>query len=375
MNLLKYLWYKAAIEHRFPFIILQFVFIPLSLVYWLGISIRGLLYRLGIKKSVKLSARVISVGNITVGGTGKTPLVMYLAKLLAGQGKKVGILARGYGRISHRSVHPVRSAVKTPLLTGQGGAENSIIDDEALDNIPGVVRVAQPDRVKAAQKLIEQGIDTIILDDGFQHWRIHRDVDIVVIDSASPFGNGWLLPAGILREPRRALKRADIFVLTHCPSELAFVRAGNPASAGPGRLEEYLKQYNKPIVKTVHQPVGLFTLADNEIIPPEEWKSLKVYGLCGIGTPGHFRQTLKGLFNLSGFDSFPDHYLYTLSDMEQISKRARAVGADIVITTEKDTLRLGHILHKDSIQPPIYFLRIELKMISGGEMLDKLIKT
>ena len=233
---MKSLWYKAVVEERGGlYVLARMFFVFLSLFYRLAIALRRLVYRLGIVKPVQLPCKVISVGNIAVGGTGKTPLVIYLAKLLSESGKRVGILARGYGKLA-------------------GGKD----DEDLFGDIPNVIRIAQPDRLKAAQELIKQGVDVIILDDGFQHWRIKRDLDIVVIDSVNPFGkpagspanrgNKRLFPAGQLREPLSQLKRADMFVLTHCdfavPDKLSwleqFLKSFTPAvceiTAGYGRL-------------------------------------------------------------------------------------------------------------------------------------------
>lgn len=367
MNLIQYLWYQAVVEQKFPYILLQFIFIPLSLVYRLGLSIRHLSYRLGIAKSVKLPCRVISVGNITVGGTGKTPLVIYLAKMLAQSGKKVGILARGYGRIHRRGAENAENK--------QG---NLIADDEALvSDIPNVVRIAQPDRVKAAQILIGQGVHTIILDDGFQHWRIKRSLDIVVIDSTNPFGNGLLLPAGILREPLSALKRADMFVLTH--TDFATAEALS-------RLEDYLKKYQKPIIKTVHQPIELVSLDGSTTQLTDSARRDKlsdqcVYGFCGIGTPAHFRRTLQELFALAGFESFPDHYNYSADDIKTLARRAVEAGANLLVTTQKDAIRLTHrvtlrvrgIPDIKSIIPEIKALKIELKLVAGEDVVRGLV--
>ncbi|MFA5794031.1 MAG: tetraacyldisaccharide 4'-kinase [Candidatus Brocadiia bacterium] len=357
---MKYLWYNAVVEERGGlYALARWFFVLLSLVYGLAIALRRLVYWLGIAKPAKLPCRVISVGNISVGGTGKTPLVAYLAKLLSQSGKRVGILARGYGKIEAKDT-------------------NVITDDEALvPDIPNVVRVAQPDRLSAGRKLCaEQNINSIILDDGFQHWRIKRNVDIVVIDSVNPFGHKRLLPAGILREPLGQLKRADMFVLTHCNFVVPEML---------NRLEQFLSRYNKPIVKTVHQPVELVAISgqagqmDNLVKGGSArmfelsngLAGQRVWGFCGIGSPGRFRATLNELSELAGFDYFPDHHIYSQTDIDNIIDRARKADARMLVTTQKDALRLKAITGIDRVGLPIYYLRIELKIIDGEDALSK----
>ncbi|MFH1227321.1 MAG: tetraacyldisaccharide 4'-kinase [Planctomycetota bacterium] len=348
---MKSLWYKVVVEERGGlYVLARMFFIFLSLFYRLAIAFRRFIYWLGIVKPVKLPCKVISVGNIAVGGTGKTPLVIYLAKMFLQSGKKVGILARGYGKISHRATENTEKSL--------------ITDDEALvPEIPNVVRIAQPDRLSAGRKLCaEQNINSIILDDGFQHWQIKRDMDIVVIDSTNPFGKGWLLPAGILREPLGQLKRADMFVLTHC---------NFAAQDKLSWLEQFLKSYDKPVVKTVHQPIELVPLSGGEIIRINNQNLDKVYGFCGIGSPERFRDTLKEISEMLGFDLFPDHHIYSNTEIDKLAQKAKTTGARMLVTTEKDALRLKAMPGIDRLALPIYFLRIELKIIDGEDALNK----
>ena len=231
MKFIRQVWFMAV--HQNPKGLfwweVRFVLRALSFFYYIGIKLRGLLYWMGIFRSRKLPAKVISVGNLTVGGTGKTPFVLYLAEKLS-KGSKVGVLSRGYG-----------------------AGSKAMEDDENMALPENVVRATNPDRFSAGQKLIkEQGVQTIILDDGFQHLSLKRDVDIVLIDATNPFGKGRLMPAGILREPLASLNRADIFVLTHVdlvtPEQL-------------NALEQKLKRYNKKIVKAIHKPQYLVDMA------------------------------------------------------------------------------------------------------------------
>ncbi|MEK7309930.1 MAG: tetraacyldisaccharide 4'-kinase, partial [Planctomycetota bacterium] len=249
----------------------------LSFFYYIGIKLRLCLYWVGIFRARKLPAYVISVGNLTVGGTGKTPFVLYLAERLS-KSNKVGILARGYGSDAKVSE-----------------------DDENMALPANVIRATNPDRVSAGEKLIkEQGVQTIILDDGFQHLALRRDVDIVLIDATNPFGKGRLMPAGILREPQASLKRADIFVLTHVdlvtPEQL-------------NALEQKLRKYNKKIVNAIHKPQYLVDMArPDKTIDLSAIKDKNIWEFCGIGNPFQFHKTLNALCNIKGLSVFPDHY-------------------------------------------------------------------
>jgi tetraacyldisaccharide 4'-kinase len=290
-----------------------------------------------------------------VGGTGKTPFVLYLAERLS-KGSKVGILARGYGRKSKISLNP-------PLSKGETGG--FINDDEGFSLPNGVIRSASPDRVSAGQKLIkEQGVQTIILDDGFQHLSLKRDVDIVLIDATNPFGRGRLMPAGVLREPLASLNRADIFVLTHVdlvtPEQL-------------NALEQKLKRYNKKIVKAIHKPQYLVDMAQpGKTIDLSEIKGKNIWEFCGIGNPFQFHKTLNAFCTIKGLSVFPDHYYYSQPDLQTMFLKARMEKAEAFVTTEKDALRLKGITIPTDI--PCYYLKIKIEVIQGEEIIEAMTK-
>ncbi|MEW6026150.1 MAG: tetraacyldisaccharide 4'-kinase [Planctomycetota bacterium] len=346
MSVVKQIWFRAVHQNPKGFFWweVRLVLRALSFFYYIGIKARGLLYWMGILRARKLSARVISVGNLTVGGTGKTPFVLYLAENLS-KTNKVGILARGYGA--------------GPKVSD---------DDEKMDLPANVIRAANPDRFSAGEKLIkEQGVQTIILDDGFQHLSIKRDVDIVLIDATNPFGlsrrgKGRLMPAGILREPLSALKRADILVLTHVdlvtPEQL-------------NALEDKLKKYNKKIIKTIHKPQYLVDMAQpDKTINLSEIKGKNVWEFCGIGNPFQFHKTLNTLCAVKGLSVFPDHYYYSHPDLQTMFLKAKMEKAEAFVTTEKDALRLKGMKLPNDI--PVYYLKIKIEVLQGEDVIGRL---
>jgi len=299
-----------------------------------------------------MASKVISVGNITWGGTGKTPLVELLARRLINDGRRVAILTRGYGR----SAVAARSKTYTAGVSGMG--------DEAyllLRKLPGVAVIVNSNRLAAArqaQQLYKS--DTLILDDGFQQWGVEKDIDIVTIDASNPFGNGHMIPAGILREPPSALRRADIFVLTNADSATNIeALKSRIAAIKPEGL----------IVLARHAPCGMYMLSD-----PSKDCSLKlVRGIpvalvSAIGNPGSFRRTVEGLkISVEEEFIFPDHHRYSISDIASISKACLKKGIKAIITTEKDAVKIAP-LSAAIIGPDMFVLKISLEIIEHEEL-------
>jgi len=319
-----------------------FLFI-LSLIYGLIVRISSFLYRI---KPYQLNCKVISIGNITLGGTGKTILVELLARLLKDKGHKVAVLSRGY----KRKIPKPETRIPSP---GTMGDEPYMLSRN-LGNIPVVV---DKDRIKGAKKAIrDYGVDTVILDDGFQQWRINKNLEIVTIDATNPLGNFNLLPRGILREPLSSLRRADIFILTK-------------VNLNPDMLEikKFLNRINPTslIVEAIYKPVGFYKLGmpGNNLLSPDEFRAKKVSLVCGIADPKSFENLVSNLgMNIVLSFSFPDHYLYTEGDLDKIISDSKQKGVSIIITTEKDSVRFPTV----DCQPSTvnYFvLRIKLEII------------
>jgi tetraacyldisaccharide 4'-kinase len=327
---------------------------PLSLPYGLAASIRLLLYRHGWLKQEKLTARVISVGNITAGGTGKTPLVIYLAGKLKERNRKTAILTRGYKRESRQMVELTWES-RTGIRWQDVGDEPYLL----AKRLPDVPVMVGKNRFLCGKHAVEKfGSEILLLDDGFQHLKLFRDLDVVVIDSTNPFGNGRLLPAGILREPVSSLKRADLFVLTKTDQ-----------TSDKDELIHMLESANPraPVVQSVYQPVGMTELFDGSLTDTEDLRSGKAFLFSGIGNPLSFEKTVKQLnVKILTHRIFPDHFRYKEKDSEELMVQAEASGADFIITTEKDSVRIP-LVKRPGI--PLYALRIDLKMTSGEQLL------
>jgi tetraacyldisaccharide 4'-kinase len=313
------------------------------------------MYTRGWFKTRRVNALVISVGNITTGGTGKTPLVNWLynktvqSPKLRSHNFRCAILTRGY---------------KT---------RKGMLSDEPrilAKNCPEAKVIVNPDRAAAANEAVNQwNANIIIMDDGFQHRRLYRDLDIVTIDATCPFGYGRVLPAGLLREPVTALRRADLVVITRCDKV---------ADAELCNLEEQLHLINPSmsVTRSVHAPVCAQSFGRKEI-GLEEIKGKNVFVFCGIGNPDAFLSTIRNLgFNLVGSKVYNDHHCYTNDDVADIHEEARYLSADLIMTTQKDW---GKVFESDfavlnSQDIPFTCLTVELRIVAGEDQITQLIE-
>jgi tetraacyldisaccharide 4'-kinase len=301
---------------------LEAILWPFSLVYAAGAHWRGRAYRTGLLKSRRLNGVVISVGNLTTGGTGKTPMVLWIAERSLAEGKSVGILTRGY--------------------RGKSVPGNEVAAGRDVQNTSDEVQLLQArlgDRVRfgvganrfeRGSKLAAEGVNWFILDDGFQHLQLWRDVDIVLLDAMTPFGGGQLLPAGRLREPSSALARADIVVITRTESSPGIESAIRRHSAAP-------IFYAQPKLDSIRK-------VENGNLTPAAASSPAggLFAFCAIGNPNGFIQTLReSRIGLVGHKFFPDHHRFTATDANQILREAIDRGAAGLICTEKDLYNLG----------------------------------
>lgn len=325
---------------------------PFSVLYRGGLAGYLAVYASGLRKRHRLPVPVISVGNLTFGGTGKTPAVQTLCRLLRSQGRKLTILSRGHGG-SSRGVTIVSDG--TDVL-----ADAAVCGDEPVllaRSLPGVPVVAGKDRPAAGVVACREfRPDVIILDDGMQYWQLHRDLDVVVMDAARPFGSGLLMPAGDLREPVGGIRRAGAIVLNSRGSDeaVSVELVERLARLAPRAL----------IVRANRQPSSLLSAHDGQDVGLEWLRGRRIAAFCGIGRPESFRDTLTGLgASVEEFLEFPDHYRYSECDLHAI-RRAAEDGAEALVTTEKDWARLGAMAPFDRL----YVLCIGLEIEQSGKL-------
>lgn len=295
---------------------------PLSWLYALALLLRAWLYQTGIYKTQRLPKPVVSIGNITVGGTGKTPATAYIARLLLARGCRVAALSRGYGGSLEGQTSVVSDGVAIMLGAQECGDEPYLL----AATVPGLMVVIGPDRYAAGRMAMQQlAPDVFLLDDGFQHLRLQRDLNIVLLDFSRPFGNGLTLPAGILREPLSAMRRADLVIYTRAPQLTAL-----PADSG-----------TMPACVSCHALVDLLPLTGGAAVPFSACQEHKVLAFAGIADPEAFFAALRGAgLNLVGGLNFPDHVDYNKERCEELAAALRESGADYLVTTEKDGVKL-----------------------------------
>jgi tetraacyldisaccharide 4'-kinase len=320
-----------------PHPLLRLALLPFSCVFG-GIALaRARLYRAGIFRQRRLPGIVISVGNLTTGGTGKTPLVLFLARQLAEQGKAVAVLTRGY--------------------RGSGGTSDEVqlLRTRLGPEIPVGVGA---DRYREGLALERNGVGWFVLDDGFQHLRLGRDADIVLLDATDPFGGGDLLPAGRLREPRSALARADIVVITrsaHAPAIEAVVRRFTAAPVF----------YSQTILEEVRP-------GENSRVQwePAAWLGKRAFAFCAIGNSRAFFDDLRGWgVQLAGTRAFADHHRYTAREVAELESSAQAAGAEILMATEKDAYNLGGLKFSAL---PLYHLHVTMQVTEAEKFWQAL---
>ena len=307
--------------------------------YGTAMRLRNVAYESGWLRIARVDAPVVSLGNITTGGTGKTPLAAWLANWLTQVGRTPGLLSRGY-----------RS------LDGAANDEKLVLDRLC----PGVPHIQQRDRVSAARRLVsEHACDALILDDGFQHRRLHRDLDLVLVDALQPWGYGHLLPRGLLREPLSGLRRADIVLIT---------RADCATNEQRAEIRRELMRWrgSSDCVEVAFVPQRLLGV-DGSVRPVSDLAGCRLFGFCGIGNPRGFRQTLEGLGAACELQTFPDHHHYSAGEISALSQAARDTSADSVLTTLKDLVK---IIPEAWSGPPLFAVDIGVEFLSGRELLE-----
>jgi tetraacyldisaccharide 4'-kinase len=299
--------------------------IPASLIYCLVQVIRARMYQAGMLTIHKLPRPVVSIGNITVGGTGKTPVTARIARVLLSQGLRVAVLSRGYGGTREGTTAVVSDGRELLLTPEECGDEPYLL----ASTVPGLMVVIGTDRHAAGLLAMEHVTpDIFLLDDGFQHLRLHRDLNILLLDHTHPLGNGWTLPAGLLREPESAAARADLVMYTRCPHEAKSAAAISAA----------------PACTTHHELVDAVSLTDGKIYRLDSLIDKKILVFAGIADPDFFFDGLRtrGL-NIIASVSLPDHVVYGDDVIATIEAALRESEADYAVTTEKDGVKLRHL--------------------------------
>lgn len=334
-----------------------------------GLELLAGVYEKGVVKKYEKAGRnarrmpipVISVGNITAGGTGKTPCILKLAEMLHKKGHHPAILSRGYKSGLEKVGGVVSDGRSLRVSQKLAGDEPYMM---AL-KIPDVPVLVGRNRITSAEKAIKLGADILLLDDGFQYWDMKRDLDIVLIDCTNPFGYGYSLPRGLLREPMEALRRAHTFILTK--SEQADVSVKADIKKNLFRLAPQAL-----ILESFHSP--------SLLVPFNKWKKgikedclscqkgRRTFILSGIGNPEAFKETtLEAGLNPVGSMFFPDHHVYTSADMESAEMAAAYSGADLITVTEKDAVKMLNLSKAEDSKIPLYVLEIEMKFAENGE--------
>ena len=317
--------------------------------YHAAVAARNLGYRSGALPSHRAAVPVISIGNLTTGGTGKTPLVAWLANHLADTGHSVGLLSRGY-----RGNRGDRGDRGNPGEADEGGNDEKKLLESLCPTVP---HVQDPDRVAAAsQAVTRHGCDVLLLDDGFQHRRLVRDLDIVLVDATCPFGFGHLLPRGLLREPPASLKRASLLVLT---------RIDEVDSADASRLRHQLETcFGTDAIAEVAFPASGLVNSRGTTAPLQLLAQSRVAAFCGIGNPEAFRARLDPVAHRD----FPDHHCYDDGDLAELAEWANRHRADLLLTTRKDLVKIPH----DQLgQTPLWAIDITVEWISGQDVLQE----
>ena len=337
-----------------------------SVAYQLGVRLRNAAYDRGWMRQVKLPCRVVSVGNLTMGGTGKTSCVELITRLLLEQERRVAILSRGYGG-TRREYWLQTEAGRLRVDGVEGRGPDDLADEPQLlaSHLEGIPVLVGASRARTGQRACAAfRADTVVLDDGFQHRRLHRDCDIVLLHARTPLGGWPLFPRGPMREPLEALRRADIVIVTKAdeapdvlPAYRERLRALNPEAV---------------VASAVHEPRDLLEAFTGQSAPLTRLSGLRVGLLSSIGDPQGFEATVGRLdARVSWHRAFPDHYRYRLADWALLAARARAERLEALVTTEKDWIRLRLLMGEDNPREPlpVWIVRIRMTIVDGAQEL------
>lgn len=335
-----------------------------SYLYEYGVRLKLALYNVGLKKKEKLDCCVISIGNITVGGTGKTPTAQKMADLIKRMGYRVVILNRGYRSHWDKEIGVVSDGNKIFMTAYEAGDEAYLM----AKTLPGIPVVIGKNRAITGKYAVEKlNAEVIIMDDGYQHWHLERDLDVVLVDTLNMFGNGCVLPRGMLREPLENLDRGDLFLLTKTDQSSILSRM---------QLRKTIEKYNAkaPVVESVHHPKNFVEIADwykgitQNRMELSELEGKDVMVFSAIGNPSSFEQTLSSIgLNIKEAVRYPDHHDYGMLEMQYISERASSQNAVAMITTSKDAVKIPTEFIYSAREIPLYILNMDIQVTDGFE--------
>lgn len=336
-----------------------------SKIYGLAMNWRAGLYKKGILQKRRLPCKVIAFGNLTLGGTGKTPMTIFAAKLLQQMGLKTAVVSRGYkGKTESSGTIGIVSDGKQLFMKPDQAGDEPFLIATKLEGVPVLVGKNRYLAGMHAWKKFYPEI--IILDDAFQHLALHRNLNILLLDAAKPFGNHSIFPRGSLREPVKQAQRADAVILTRCPGQNCIPPLFSD------KIRKMLQE--KPLFKTFNRPIGFTTLNKNgqwEVHPLEKFTSKKCVAFCGIVQNQDFKKLFFELgCRITAFLSFADHHKYNRFDIEKILKTAKNSDADILVTTEKDLVKLSDVCFNPY---KIYALGIDIFFQNNRNAFDNLI--
>lgn len=336
-------WYYNLLSH---------ILWPLSLLFRTAVFLRGIFYKLGLLKAHRLSHPVISIGNLTTGGTGKTPVEIFLIEMCAEMKLRPLLLSRGYGAENSK-----------PRVIDAGDGMSELPDELKMihKNYPETAIAYCRDRLKAyLLALTKFEFDLVLLDDGFQHIQIERDLDIVVLDSQSPFGSNRLLPSGNLRETGSSLKRADMVLINY--------KSNHDFSS----LKLFARQIGRPLLAGNYRVSEVISIKERKAIEISKISGKKAGLVTAIGAPASFIEILESLdVEIEQSFLFRDHHRFTPEDMRVIASKSENAGLECLFTTEKDAVKIENICF---LKPPVYVIKIKFCLEYGAERLTGRIK-
>ena len=362
--------HSKDVDGIWPNILMGILYV-FSLVYRGLVNFKLALFKLGLFRTKQLDCFVISLGNITVGGTGKTPTAQRLAKDIRDMGYKVVILNRGYRAKWHGQVGIVSDGRNLHMTAAEAGDEAFML----AKHLPEVPVLIGAERAETGRYAIEHfGAEVAILDDGYQHWQLARDMDILLVDAVNVFGNGYMLPRGTLREPMPHLNRSHVCLMT---------KVDQAAAGSREYIRDTIAHYNQEakIVESIHQPRCFIPLSDwyvdiaGDGIPVTEMKDRRIVAVSAIGNPASFEQTLEDLgTEIIESLRYPDHHDYTMQEMQDVLRRAESQGAEAIVITEKDAVKIPAEVVQARWPIPVYVICVEVNFQEGGEEFYSLLK-